>query len=91
MKEWCIQHPWMTFFIIIFTIWSIFRGKKGNMTSLNYKEVLKMSNDKTNLNSGQRETNSRKPTTSKTYYNERGSQSVKPSLTSPPSPPPKQK
>ncbi len=20
MKEWCLQHPWMTFFIIIFLI-----------------------------------------------------------------------
>jgi len=94
MKEWCLQHPWMTFFTLIFTIWivskninSIFRGKMEFMENSRIKGVMKMSNGNS-INSGN---GSPHKSSSRPSQNERGSQTVKPPTTSSPPPPPNQK
>lgn len=88
-----MQHPWMTFFVVIFIIWSIsenlnsiFRGKRRFVENLDMKGVVKMSNGKPSGNSS-----NRSPKGGRSILNERGSQTVPPSLTSAPPPPPKQK
>ncbi|APF26301.1 hypothetical protein NPD5_293 [Clostridium sporogenes] len=98
MKEWCLQHPWMTFFIIIFSIGIISKninlilgGKKDDVKNLKNKGVMEMSDNKTNTTSKQSGISKNKPSETKTSYNERGSQSVPPSSTSAPPLPPKQK
>lgn len=96
MKEWCFLHPWMTFFIIIFAIWSIcasiskiFKGKKRFMENLDIdsKGGIKMPDKNTN-NKG---SNTRPGNSNNGFSKQRGSQSVTPTSSSAPPPPPKQK
>lgn len=90
MKEWCIQHPWMTFFTLNFFIWiimknivKIFEGKKEYLENLNIKGGIKMpnKNQTPKKNNGGRTTQD----------GQKGSQSVPPTTLSSPGKPPKQK
>ncbi|AEB77334.1 hypothetical protein IRP63_14560 (plasmid) [Clostridium botulinum] len=99
MKEWCLQHPWMTFFIIIFIICivsqnkkSVLGGKKENTSKINNEEVIKMLHDKSNIKQNGDDRNIEiSHNSNRDYFNERGSQSVPPTLTSAPRKPPRQK
>ncbi|MFT5871279.1 MAG: hypothetical protein ACI8WT_000197 [Clostridium sp.] len=95
MKEWCLQHPWMTFFALIFTIYLFFnkkfislRGKKEFMENLSNKGGITMS-DK-NENGSRKGNDTQSPSERKSIY-ENGCQSVPPTKSSPPEPPSKQK
>lgn len=94
MKEWCLQHPWMTFFILIFFIYtfftkifSIFEGKKSFMENLIDKGGIKMTKGNGNSNSSNNNTGIKR----EIINEQRGSQSVPPPSSKSPSPPPKQK
>lgn len=94
MQKWCLIHPWMTFFIIIFTIFLLYllflkliKGKSKCMENLSIKGGIKMPNNQNNSNnSGTNNSGSSGRTEHKDY----GTLRVPPTSAPPPPPPPKQ-
>lgn len=92
MKEWCLLHPWMTFFILILIIWLIIenifviiRGKKNNMENIRIKGGIQVENNSKNKGSG----NGSQRSDERRSING-GVKSVPTTSAPPPPPPPKQ-
>jgi hypothetical protein len=97
MTEWCLQHPWMIFFILVFTVWlliqktfGLFEGKKKFMENLSAKGGMYMPDEKNSGNSNNGG-NNKPDSRSRVFHKDRGSQRVKPTSAPPPSAPPRQK
>lgn len=96
MKEWCLLHPWMTFFIINFTIVLVFlknftidKGKKKNMKNLSNKGGINMP-DKQNNQSPNTSGNNNQNNNSGGIHRDYGTLRVPATNDPPPPPPPKQ-
>lgn len=98
MYLWCLNHPWMTFIIIIIIIFSInlnfmiiYEGKRRKIENLNIEGGIKMPN-KNGMPKNINGSNKGKPNNStKIIHEQRGSIDVPPTTLSSPGKPPKQK
>ena len=45
MKDWCMKHPWMTFFLIDWTVCSIANAIVGRRTKTALDQTVELAND----------------------------------------------